>query len=126
MSILLKIWTGIYRQNIPLLLTCSSRRYASTKKAKTKIGFIGLGNMGSPMAKNVISKGHDVIVYDVKKESLVDLQEHGAQVTNSPKDVAEEVDCIITMLPNNDIVLDVYQGEKGILKLVSRNKNINC
>lgn len=57
-----------------------------------------------------------MLVYDVHHEAVESLNELGATVSQSPKDVAAQVDYIITMLPNNACVLEVYQGENGILK----------
>jgi 3-hydroxyisobutyrate dehydrogenase-like beta-hydroxyacid dehydrogenase len=56
------------------------------------------------------------VVYDVHQEAMESLKELGATVSQSPEDVAAQVDYIITMLPNNACVLEVYQGENGILK----------
>jgi 3-hydroxyisobutyrate dehydrogenase-like beta-hydroxyacid dehydrogenase len=61
-------------------------------------------------------QGHNLVVYDVQKEALNSLQELGATVSHSPQDVAAQVDCVITMLPNTACVLEVYNGENGILK----------
>jgi 4-hydroxybutyrate dehydrogenase/sulfolactaldehyde 3-reductase len=57
-----------------------------------------------------------LVVYDAHQEAMELLKEHGATVSQSPKDVATQADYIITMLPNNACVLEVYQGENGILK----------
>ncbi|XP_021936393.1 3-hydroxyisobutyrate dehydrogenase, mitochondrial isoform X2 [Zootermopsis nevadensis] len=76
--------------------------------------------MGRPMAQNVLAKYHDLLVYDVHHEAVESLNELGATVSQSPKDVAAQVDYIITMLPNNACVLEVYQGENGILKSVKK------
>lgn len=57
-----------------------------------------------------------MVVYDAHQEAMELLKEHGATVSQSPKDVATQADYIITMLPNNACVLEVYQGENGILK----------
>jgi 3-hydroxyisobutyrate dehydrogenase-like beta-hydroxyacid dehydrogenase len=57
-----------------------------------------------------------LVVYDVQQEAVDSLRELGATVSQSPQDVAAQVDCVITMLPNNACMLDVYKGENGILK----------
>lgn len=62
--------------NTPLYLPVSSRSMAS----KTQVGFIGLGNMGKPMAKNLLKHGYPVVATDVFPESCKELQELGAQV----------------------------------------------
>ncbi|XP_048367457.1 3-hydroxyisobutyrate dehydrogenase, mitochondrial [Sphaerodactylus townsendi] len=94
----------------------SSRAMAS----KTPVGFIGLGNMGNPMAKNLIKHGYPVIAYDVFPEACKEFQDVGAQVTDSPADVAERADRIITMLPSNPNAIEVYTGNSGILKKVKK------
>lgn len=57
-----------------------------------------------------------MVVYDAHREAMELLKEIGAKVSQSPKDVAAQADYVITMLPNNECVLEVYQGENGILK----------
>uniref|UniRef100_A0A8C6V9E3 3-hydroxyisobutyrate dehydrogenase n=1 Tax=Neogobius melanostomus TaxID=47308 RepID=A0A8C6V9E3_9GOBI len=94
----------------------SSRTMAS----KTPVGFIGLGNMGSPMAKNLLKNGYPVICTDVFPESCNEMQVSGAQVVDTPADVAEKADRIITMLPSSPNVIDVYTGNNGILKKVKK------
>ncbi|XP_054846720.1 3-hydroxyisobutyrate dehydrogenase, mitochondrial isoform X1 [Eublepharis macularius] len=96
--------------------TVSSRAMAS----KTPVGFIGLGNMGNPMAKNLLKHGYPVIAYDVFPEACKEFQDVGAQVTDSPADVAERADRIITMLPSSPNAVDVYIGSSGILKKVKK------
>uniref|UniRef100_A0ACB8FV64 Uncharacterized protein n=1 Tax=Sphaerodactylus townsendi TaxID=933632 RepID=A0ACB8FV64_9SAUR len=88
--------------------------------SKTPVGFIGLGNMGNPMAKNLIKHGYPVIAYDVFPEACKEFQDVGAQVTDSPADVAERADRIITMLPSNPNAIEVYTGNSGILKKVKK------
>ncbi|XP_042672853.1 3-hydroxyisobutyrate dehydrogenase, mitochondrial [Centrocercus urophasianus] len=88
--------------------------------SKTPVGFIGLGNMGNPMAKNLIKHGYPVIAYDVFPEACKEFQDLGAQVTDSPADVAEKADRIITMLPSSPNAIEVYTGANGILKKVKK------
>ncbi|CAB1350689.1 unnamed protein product, partial [Coregonus sp. 'balchen'] len=94
----------------------SSRSMAS----KTPVGFIGLGNMGSPMAKNLLKHGYPVIATDVFPESCKELQDEGAQILDSPAEVADKADRIITMLPSSPNVIEVYTGPNGILKKVKK------
>jgi len=77
-----------------------------------KIGFIGLGIMGKPMAKNLIKAGHELVVYDIDKASFNDF---GIAAT-SPKEVAEKCSLLITMLPNSPEVKEVICGKDGILE----------
>ncbi|HRU32303.1 MAG TPA: 2-hydroxy-3-oxopropionate reductase [bacterium] len=81
-----------------------------------KIGFIGLGIMGKPMAKNLMRAGYSLIVYDINKEPVKELMSLGAEGGSSPKDVAERTDIIITMLPDSPQVKDVILGENGVLE----------
>ncbi|XP_067360989.1 3-hydroxyisobutyrate dehydrogenase a isoform X2 [Channa argus] len=96
--------------------------YVSTRSmaSKTPVGFIGLGNMGSPMAKNLLKNGYPVIATDVFPETCKELQDLGAQVVVTPAEVAEKADRIITMLPSSPNVIDVYTGSNGILKKVKK------
>lgn len=93
---------------------------ASTKNycPHAKVGFIGLGNMGGPMATNLIQKGHSVVAYDVNPEALENIQDVGGSVAPSPAEVASKADRIVTMLPNSQHVLTCYMGENGIFKTV--------
>ncbi|MEL7566682.1 MAG: NAD(P)-dependent oxidoreductase [Dehalobacterium sp.] len=80
-----------------------------------KIGFIGLGAMGKPMAQNLLKANFDLTVYDVNRAAVEQLVEEGAKGAVSPKEVALASDVVITMLPNFQIVNSVMQGESGIL-----------
>ena len=71
-----------------------------------KIGFIGVGIMGKPMAKNLINAGYDMIAYDIIEKALNEIVEYGADKGTSPKNVAENSDVIFTMLPNSPQVKD--------------------
>lgn len=81
-----------------------------------KIGFIGLGIMGEPMAKNLLKAGHSLVVYNRSKGSVKKLVESGAEEGLSPKDVAGRTDVIITMLPNSPQVKEVVLGVDGVLE----------
>jgi len=84
-----------------------------------KLGFIGLGNMGAPMARNLLKAGHDLTVFDVVQanvDALVKAGEGHAKSANTPAAVLESgVDAVITMLPAAQHVKSVYLGEQGIL-----------
>ena len=80
------------------------------------IGFIGLGIMGKPMAKNLLKAGKSLVVYDIVPAAVKELVSEGAQKGTSPKDVAERSDMVITMLPNSPHVKEAVCGEKGILE----------
>lgn len=81
-----------------------------------RIGFIGLGIMGKPMAKNLIKAGYNLVVYDINSSSVKELTDLGAVAANSPKDVAQVSEIIITMLPNSPHVVEVVSGKNGILE----------
>lgn len=81
-----------------------------------KIGFIGLGNMGKPMAKNLIKAGHELAVFDVVPEVLAEFRTLGATIGNSPADTASRSDLVITMLPNSPHVEEVLSGAKGVFE----------
>lgn len=85
------------------------------------IGFIGLGQMGSPMAKNLIKKGHQVVVYDINKQSVNELTSVGAIAADSPANAAKNNEFIITMLPNGKLVEQVIFAENGIKETISSN-----
>jgi 2-hydroxy-3-oxopropionate reductase len=79
-----------------------------------KIGFIGLGIMGCPMAKNLLKKGYPLTVYDIVSEKIDELVKAGAKAGTSSKEVAEKSD-IITMLPNSPDVKEAVLGKDGVL-----------
>lgn len=82
---------------------------------KEKIGFIGLGAMGLPMAKNVIRKGYPVTAFDIVQKSLDELVAFGAAPAGSAKEVAERSDIVITMLPSSPHVQEVVLGGEGVI-----------
>ena len=67
-----------------------------------KIGFIGLGNMGAPMARNLLNHGHALQAFDLNDAALRDLAERGATACASPKAAATDVELVVTMLPAAD------------------------
>lgn len=85
------------------------------------IGFIGLGQMGSPMAKNLIKKGHQVVAYDINKQAVNELTSVGAIAADSPANAAKNNEFIITMLPNGKLVEQVIFAENGIKETISSN-----
>lgn len=80
-----------------------------------KIGFIGLGIMGRPMSKNLLQAGYPLNVFDINKTAVEELVMAGATAFLSPKEVAGNSDIIITMLPNSPQVMEVLEGNNGIL-----------
>ncbi|MFJ7971832.1 2-hydroxy-3-oxopropionate reductase [Psychrobacillus sp. NPDC096389] len=80
-----------------------------------KIGFIGLGIMGKPMALNLLAKGYEVMVNDLNKEAVQTLIDAGATAGDSAKVIGENSDVIITMLPASHHVQQVVLGDNGVL-----------
>ena len=80
-----------------------------------KLGFIGLGIMGKPMAKNLLSNGYDLVVLDINQSAVDELASLGAESALTPAAVAEQCDVIITMLPNSPHVIEVVLGENGVI-----------
>lgn len=78
-----------------------------------RVGFIGLGIMGKPMCKNVLKAGYEVIAYDRNIEVIEELKEVGVKSALNPKEVGENCDVLITMLPNSPHVKAVLFGENG-------------
>jgi len=95
---------------LPLI---SARFFSSTKE---RLGFIGLGAMGGHQAANLIKKGYDLIVYDLDSSSVNRLVELGAKKANSPKEIASQVQVLVTMLPSSEHVKEVYEGSSGIFQ----------
>jgi 3-hydroxyisobutyrate dehydrogenase-like beta-hydroxyacid dehydrogenase len=79
------------------------------------IGFIGLGNMGAPMARRLIEAGHKLVVYDTRNDAVAPLVALGAQVASSPADVADRVETVMASLPSLPISKKVAIGEGGII-----------
>ncbi len=79
-----------------------------------KIGFVGLGIMGRPMAKNLVKAGHEVTVFDFNEEAVKDLVSCGAKAAVSGKELAGDVEVVITMVPNSPHVRAAVLGENGI------------
>ena len=80
------------------------------------IGFLGLGNMGGPMALNLVKAGHRLHVYDLSAASVAHLVEAGATAASSPAALAQaDVEVIVTMLPAAAHVKAVYLGDDGLL-----------
>jgi 3-hydroxyisobutyrate dehydrogenase len=81
----------------------------------TTIGFIGLGNMGGPMAKNLLKAGHKLQGFDLMAKSLEDAVAAGASKAGSPAQAVTGADVVVTMLPAGKHVREVYQGAGGII-----------
>ena len=92
-----------------------------------KIGFIGLGLMGSRMANNLLKEGHELYIYNRTKEKAESLIEDGAKYSETPAELAQNVDILITMLSSPEAVDEVAIGESGFLyQLTQKALWIDC
>ena len=80
-----------------------------------RIGYIGLGAMGRPMAVNITEAGHDVVVFDLNENQTKILAQRGASVARSPKEVADEADYVLTCLPSIEAAEAVALGKDGVI-----------
>ncbi len=81
-----------------------------------KIGFVGLGIMGKPMAKNLLKAGFNLTVYDTRPEPVKEVVAAGAKEGKSSKDVAAQSEVVVTMLPNSPDVKKAVLGQNGVLE----------
>ena len=87
-----------------------------------RIGFIGVGIMGLPMATNILKNNHQLKAFDTNNNQTALIKKEGATIVNTSLEATEDVDFVITMLPNGSIVREVACGEGGIV----HSKNKNC
>ena len=85
-----------------------------------KIGFIGLGNMGEPMATNLVKAGFDVIGFDLIEEAKKKAERNGIQIAENAVSASENVDALISMLPASEQVESLYLGEDGLLSKLDK------
>jgi 3-hydroxyisobutyrate dehydrogenase len=91
------------------------------------VAFIGLGNMGGPMATNLIKAGHAVVVFDLSQAACDQMQEEGASVAGSAVEAAVGMDYVISMLPAGKHVAGIYLGDEGLLsKLDDSTTILDC
>jgi 2-hydroxy-3-oxopropionate reductase len=84
-----------------------------------RVGFIGLGIMGMPMARNLMEAGYELMVHNRSPEKAEELGKEGATVAATPREVAQKSDVVITMLPDSPQVREVVAGENGVLEGIS-------
>lgn len=89
-----------------------------------KTGFIGLGIMGKPMAKNLLKAGYRLVVFDANAAPMTELASTGAETAASPKEVAEKCDVVVTMLPNSPHVRAVLLGPQGVIEGAGPGKTV--
>jgi len=87
-----------------------------------KIGFIGLGNVGGKLAGSLLRNKFDLTVRDLDSNLTKEFSNLGASVANTPKELAQKVDLIITCLPSPQVCSQVMESEDGVLKGLSKNK----
>ena len=87
-----------------------------------KIGFIGLGNVGGKLAGSLLRNKFDLTIRDLDIKIVEKFQKKGASVAQSPKELAEQVDLIITCLPSPKICAEVMEGKDGVITGISKNK----
>ena len=82
---------------------------------KKRVGFINLGAMGKPMARNLLKAGYILTVHDINSSSMEELKKEGAEIGRTPREVANKSDVVMTMLPNIAEIETVYFGEEGLI-----------
>ena len=87
-----------------------------------KIGFIGLGNVGSKLAGSLLRNKFDLMVRDLDKDLINDFKKRGAKIAATPKQLAEQSDLIITCLPSPEICAEVMESKNGVINGLSENK----
>src|SRR5688572_10602376 len=83
-----------------------------------KFGYVGVGLMGLPMTKHLLSKGHSVIAYDIVPEKTEAARAAGAKAADSPAGVCAGVDAVLLNLPTNEAVEEAVFGAKGVASAV--------
>jgi 2-hydroxy-3-oxopropionate reductase len=84
-----------------------------------RIGIIGVGIMGEPMAKNLIDGGYEVVAHDINREAVGKVVAYGGEAASSPKEAAAAKDLVITMLPDDRIVQEAVMGPNGAMEGMS-------
>lgn len=91
---------------------------------KKKIGFIGLGTMGKPMAANIAKANFPLTVYDVRKEPVAEMEKLGAKVAKSARQVGKECDTVVVMVINYPQVKEVVFPPEGVLSELSSGSTL--
>lgn len=89
-----------------------------------RIGFVGLGIMGKPMAKNLLAAVYELVVNDIVADPVEELVNAGASKASTPREVAEQSNYVITMLPNSPEVEEVVLGKDGVLEGVQKGATV--
>jgi 3-hydroxyisobutyrate dehydrogenase-like beta-hydroxyacid dehydrogenase len=96
----------------------------SLTNENTRLGFIGIGNMGSRMAKRLLEHGYQLVAYNRNREAAEALVKYGAKVADSIAELASKADVILSSLTNDDVVKSVYADPQGVLAYVRRGSAI--
>src|SRR5438874_962507 len=96
----------------------------SLTNENTRLGIIGIGNMGSRMAKRLLDHGYQLVAYDRSREAAEALVKYGATVADSIGELAAEADVILSSLTNDDAVKRVYTDPTGVFALVRRGSAV--
>ena len=91
----------------------------SLTNENTRLGFIGIGNMGSRMAKRLLDHGYQLVAYNRSREAADALVRYGATVADGISELAAEADVILSSLTNDEAVKSVYTGPKGLCSSAS-------
>ena len=87
-----------------------------------KIAFIGVGNMGGPMAENLLKSGKEIKVFDISNLMLEKAKEKGLEISTSIQDlISKEISIVITMLPEGKHSKEIYLGDNGIINKISKD-----
>src|SRR5438067_9867835 len=96
----------------------------SLTNKNTRLGFIGIGNMGSRMAKRLLDHGYQLLAYNRSREAAEALVKYSATVADSIAELAAEADVILSSLPNDDAVKSVYTDAQGVLARLRRGSAV--
>jgi 3-hydroxyisobutyrate dehydrogenase-like beta-hydroxyacid dehydrogenase len=96
----------------------------SLTNANTRLGFVGIGNMGSRIAKRLLEHGYQLIAYDRTREAAEALMQYGATVAGSIAELASAADVVLSSLTNDDVVKSVYADPQGVFAYVRRGSAI--
>lgn len=107
-------------RSVHTLLKSSKLTFSTTPISNSKIGFIGLGNMGASMAKNLLKANFEVNVYDINPNSVQDLINHGAKSSKDIKELAQNSNVVITMLPMTTHVEQTLLGGDAVFANLSK------
>jgi 3-hydroxyisobutyrate dehydrogenase-like beta-hydroxyacid dehydrogenase len=96
----------------------------SLTNENTRLGFIGIGNMGSRMAKRLLDHGYQLVGYNRSREAANALVKYGAKVADSIAELAAEADVVLSSLPNDEAVKSVYTDQKGVFANLRRSSAV--